>query len=260
MGTLRRVSRTTNRLVPVYMSQEIDDSRMAERVFISNNLKGRSVLPDPVAVYDIIFTKGDTYSVNIDLPISLTGCSILAQARTYPGSPIVAGTFTSTVTDAANGKLTLSLTADQTGQFPLLSFWDLQVTDSNSVVTTYLRGNVFANYQVSDSPSTATSTYVAPTFIADSPTATGKVGTAYSYTFSASGPDPVYYLNSGVLPIGVTLNSVTGTISGTPTTAGTYTFTIRVYDSGLVYSTAQTTLPTSTLYTVSASHTITVSA
>jgi large repetitive protein len=34
------------------------------------------------------------------------------------------------------------------------------------------------------------------------------------------------------LPPGLTLNSATGTISGTPTNNGTYSFTARVTDSG----------------------------
>lgn len=61
----------------------------------------------------------------------------------------------------------------------------------------------------------------------------GAVGTSYSQTLSASGGTPAYAwdLSTGSLPPGLTLNSSTGAITGTPTTAGTYNFTARVTDA-----------------------------
>lgn len=149
MGVLRRVSRTTNKLVPIYMSQEIDDSTKPERVYIENNLKGRTPLPSNVGVYDIILTQGDTWAVPFDFPLDLTNYLVKAQARTYPGAPVIAAEFTCTVTDAALGKVTLSLTHDQTLDLPLKSFWDLQIYKADeSFNETYVRGLVFANRQV----------------------------------------------------------------------------------------------------------------
>ncbi|AEM49468.1 outer membrane autotransporter barrel domain protein [Stenotrophomonas maltophilia JV3] len=57
-------------------------------------------------------------------------------------------------------------------------------------------------------------------------------GTAYSYTFSASGGTPgySYVLQTGLLPAGVSLTSA-GVLSGTPTQAGNFTFTVRATDS-----------------------------
>jgi len=59
------------------------------------------------------------------------------------------------------------------------------------------------------------------------------VGTPCSVTFRASGGTPPYRwsLSSGALPAGLSLDSTTGTISGTPSAAGTYNFTVRVTDS-----------------------------
>jgi hypothetical protein len=58
------------------------------------------------------------------------------------------------------------------------------------------------------------------------------VGTAYSVNLSATGGTGpyTYSLVSGSLPQGLTFASA-GKISGTPTTAGTYTFTSKVVDS-----------------------------
>ena len=63
------------------------------------------------------------------------------------------------------------------------------------------------------------------------PTATSSV--AYSQTLSAAGGMTPYTWSvvSGSLPAGLSLGSSTGMISGTPTTANTYNFTVRVTDS-----------------------------
>jgi prepilin-type N-terminal cleavage/methylation domain-containing protein len=60
----------------------------------------------------------------------------------------------------------------------------------------------------------------------------GTAGTAYSQTLSVSGGTAPYTwsLNAGSLPAGLTLSSG-GVISGTPSTAATSNFTIRVVDS-----------------------------
>ena len=63
----------------------------------------------------------------------------------------------------------------------------------------------------------------------------GTVGSAYSQSVTASGGSGSYSwsLNSGTLPSGLVLSSSgtpTATISGTPTTVGTYNFTVKVTD------------------------------
>ncbi|MCB1224233.1 MAG: putative Ig domain-containing protein [Verrucomicrobiales bacterium] len=56
-----------------------------------------------------------------------------------------------------------------------------------------------------------------------------QAGTPYSQTITASGGGSsyTYQVVSGVLPPGLTLNSSTGVLSGTPNGVGTYDFTIR---------------------------------
>ena len=56
----------------------------------------------------------------------------------------------------------------------------------------------------------------------------GKVGEAYSQTLIADGTEPITWsVDSGNLPTGLSLNVDTGEISGTPSAAGTATFTVK---------------------------------
>ena len=56
----------------------------------------------------------------------------------------------------------------------------------------------------------------------------GITGTAYNQTLAATGDTPITWsVDSGTLPTGLSLASTTGVISGTPTTEGTSTFTVK---------------------------------
>ncbi|MFT7773179.1 MAG: putative Ig domain-containing protein [Roseateles sp.] len=63
--------------------------------------------------------------------------------------------------------------------------------------------------------------------------ANGNVGVAYNQAVSASGGTAPYSfaVTAGALPAGLSLNGATGTITGTPTTANTYNFTVTATDS-----------------------------
>jgi len=71
----------------------------------------------------------------------------------------------------------------------------------------------------------------------------GRVNTDYSFTLQATGGRTPYAWTvvSGALPFGLTLNSATGVISGRPSVAETFTFTVRLTD-GTPTSTTSTPL------------------
>ncbi len=72
----------------------------------------------------------------------------------------------------------------------------------------------------------------------------GRVGVAYSATFTSTGGTPPYTfaIGSGSLPFGLTLAS-DGTVSGTPTQAGVFFFTISVTDSNGVTGSVACNIP-----------------
>jgi FtsP/CotA-like multicopper oxidase with cupredoxin domain len=95
-------------------------------------------------------------------------------------------------------------------------------------VTDALGGTATAALTIVVSPSVAITTTVLPG---------GTVGVAYtsSPALQATGGTLPYAwsISAGALPAGLTLNSSTGVISGTPTAAGTFSFTARVADANL---------------------------
>ncbi|WP_233124715.1 beta strand repeat-containing protein [Agrobacterium vaccinii] len=98
------------------------------------------------------------------------------------------------------------------------------------------------------SPATVSITVSAPTSFTFSPPAGaltgGTVGTAYNVTIAASGGTAsyTYEVTSGELPAGLDLNSSTGVISGTPTTAENASFTITAKDANTAQDLAAYTL------------------
>ena len=73
----------------------------------------------------------------------------------------------------------------------------------------------------------------APTITTASTLSAGKVGTAYNLQLEATGGTPPYSwsVSAGGLPAGLSL-STAGVLSGTPTTAGTFSFTVQVTGGG----------------------------
>ena len=83
-------------------------------------------------------------------------------------------------------------------------------------------------------------TPVAPLTIS-CPSSTAQTAAAYSSAAIASGGVPPYtYSTSGTLPPGLTLTSRSGAITGTPTAAGTFNFTVQATDSSSGVATAAT--------------------
>ena len=122
-----------------------------------------------------------------------------------------AGTLPPGITLSAAG--VLSGTPTTTGSYP----FTVNVTDANKGVATASITLVVT--------SAVTLTFSAPP--------NGVIGTAYSDTLTATGGTTPYTfsISAGTLPAGLTLNASTGVVSGTPTTAGTSNFTVKVTDA-----------------------------
>ena len=132
------------------------------------------------------------------------------------------------------------------------STWtDISGATSNSYTTVDSDAGKYIRYAVTQSDTNGSTTSAssatlqittAPSFTASSPTTTATVNTAItSYSFAASGYRITYSIASGALPTGVTLNSSTGALSGTPTASGVFTYTVSASnETGSATTSAQT--------------------
>jgi hypothetical protein len=70
---------------------------------------------------------------------------------------------------------------------------------------------------------------VAPSITSSSALPAASLGASYSQSLTATGTTPITWsVAAGALPAGLTLGSSTGIIGGTPSSAGTFAFTLRV--------------------------------
>jgi hypothetical protein len=115
--------------------------------------------------------------------------------------------------------------------------------------TPTVSGSFTFTVKVADSSTpknTATKTFtivIAPMTITTASLPDGKVKTYYYQVLKVSGGKSAYTwtVSSGALPPGLKLAVGAGTIYGTPTTAGSYTFTVHVSDKGTPTNTASRT-------------------
>jgi len=168
-----------------------------------------STIPPPGAVLSIVTvdlpggTVGQQYSQTIQVSGGTT-----PYAWTTTGSPPAGLSF-----NTASGVVSGTPTAVGTATFTV------RVTDNSTPQQSATRDFTI----VIAGTGTGTLSITTPAAL---PGAT--VGQAYSTTITGTGGTPPYRwaVYSGSLPAGLNLNSSTGVISGTPTTAGTITFQI----------------------------------
>lgn len=157
--SLRRISRMTNRYIPIYRPQEIDDGSIPQRVSLPIPNYG-DVTPDvPVISKDLSLYAGDDFIEVIKFSMDLTAYTPLAQIRLYPAvpgsrvGPVILGAFTLTKSASTTGgmvdTLTMTLPGSVTKDLPNVSYYDLQLTSNSGTVKTYLYGKVFTHSEVS---------------------------------------------------------------------------------------------------------------
>ncbi|WP_447096819.1 putative Ig domain-containing protein [Pseudomonas sp. CF10PS3] len=170
-------------------------------------------------------TASRSYSVTINQALPVAGAVSATVAANSSANPITlnlsggAATSVAVASAAAHGTATASGTTIT--YTPTAGY---SGADSFTYTATNAAGT--------SSPATVTITVTAPTLVITPATlGTFTVGSVFNATLSASGGDAPYTFNVNSLPSGLSLNTSTGQISGTPTVAGAYSFTATVTDS-----------------------------
>ncbi|MDW8412837.1 MAG: putative Ig domain-containing protein [Acidobacteriota bacterium] len=191
--------------------------------------------------YARVRRSGGTVPNNYLLSIAVTNCGI--SCSTFPVSPgslpggMVGMPYSQTISAGSPGTspFVYYVTSGSLPPGLTLSTLNSVATLSGTPTTagTYNFTITAADVNNCQSSQTYTVTITGCPTITLSPTTlpNGTVGTPYSQSVSASGGNAPYtFSSSGTLPPGITFNTSTGAISGIPTAAGSYTFTITATD------------------------------
>ncbi len=104
--------------------------------------------------YNFIIDQGATFTRQLtvkdnDSAMDLTGYSVASKMRSTHDSSTVVGTFTCTISDAANGKITMQMTNSTTAAIEEgMYVYDLEITASSGTVTRIMEGRVTVNPEV----------------------------------------------------------------------------------------------------------------
>jgi hypothetical protein len=178
---------------------------------------------------DVVFQTGS--------PVILNSISVT------PASPSINAGATQQF--AATGTYSDNSTQNLTGQVSWTSSAPANATITSAGIATGIApglSTITATFGGSSGSTTVTVLPV-PLTIVNTSLASGTIGSAYSATMGAAGGSAPYAWSiiAGGLPSGLSLTTG-GAIAGTPTTAGTFTFTMQVADSGNPAQTANKAL------------------
>lgn len=156
---LRRISRLTNKLVPIYRPQEIDDASLPQRVRLSIPNYGDITPESEVVNRDLSMYSGDDFSIKLKFSIDLANFTPKSEIRLFNTGgraqvgPVILGTFTIQKLQSTPGGIydivQLSLPGSVTADLPKTAYYDIQLTDNvTGKVRTYMTGKVFTEKQV----------------------------------------------------------------------------------------------------------------
>ena len=129
--SLRRISKATGRLIPVYKPQEVDDRAYPERAALPQSTYGDVPLEWPTTGGELTAYQNRAFVTTVDFEGDFTGKSFLAKVLPQRGSVIAAQNFTLSVADNGSNSFTatMSLTKAQTSSLAKRTYWSLISVD-----------------------------------------------------------------------------------------------------------------------------------
>jgi len=186
--TLRRISKATNRYVPVYLPQEVDDRSYPDRIDDMIPTYGDKPPAWPTDAGELTAYQGRSYSTSLDFTGNWAGKSFTAKLLNQRGSVLIVQNFTLSVNVDGIDTITGASRTSGSGTITLTTSAAHGLSVGNSVVITDVDSTVNGVYTVATAGST-TFTVVGTNTTALSLTGlTGQVETNVSkeYTFTIS--------------------------------------------------------------------------
>lgn len=186
---LNRISKTTNRLVPKYLPQEVDDRSYPQRVQLPAPTLGNLPTPWPTDAGELTSYQGRSFSTSLDFTGNYAGKSFTAKLLNQRGSVLVVQNFAlsvdvegiDTITAASRGSGSTTITFTTSAPHGLVAGNAVVITDVHETA------NGYANVVTVPNSTTFTITGTETTALVLSGI-TGKVETNVSkeYTFTLS--------------------------------------------------------------------------
>ncbi|WP_159810497.1 putative Ig domain-containing protein, partial [Cellulomonas citrea] len=177
---------------------------------VARNVAGSSPASDASATVTPQFSPAPPTAVSGTLPTLVTGTEMSTTTLTADGYP--APTFSVTAGSLPAGLSLDASTGQITGTPTAAGAYSVTITASNAhgSAVTHLSGTVLT-----------------PTTQVSGTMPVLRTGTAASVSLTADGdPVPTFAVSAGSLPAGLSLDTSTGQITGTPTAAGPYSFSV----------------------------------
>jgi hypothetical protein len=219
--------------------------------YISQNQLAARILSGDVhqaGTIQLVITGLGTNSTSNPYPLSVTAPLALQIATSSLPNATVQAAYAASV--ASSGGLAPYNWKVASGQLPA----GVALDSSSGILTgvPVQAGKYSFTAQVTDSSSTTQTASQplnldvmasSPLVMSSTTLPNGTVQVAYSASLSASGGTQPYTwsVTSGALPPGISLSSSTGALSGTPSQAGGFSFTVQVKDSAATPQTATNT-------------------
>ncbi|MBQ7594850.1 MAG: putative Ig domain-containing protein, partial [Synergistaceae bacterium] len=157
----------------------------------------------PVATKSGTMAYAGYHTITLDSPVSLTKNNYFSVVVIHKNTKM-------SPTESTNSTMTPNAAIESGSFFSYNgSYWETSST-SNACIKAFTI--------------TGASTGTAPTILTAYPN-DGIINTGYYYAFSASGSTPITWSASGNVPSGLSM-STSGVLSGTPTSTGSFTFTV----------------------------------
>ncbi len=218
---------------------------------VAANTSGLCVSPAQTCVnVPFELTRGDSVGLRaLSVTFQLETARLQLCTPGFPAGSIQLGTWADTfpnrslqVTDLGGGRYTVDVVllgapcgATGGGSAFTVDVSAVGPTGSGALTVTSVIARDCANGAVAAAPGPAGALPISSSVITLAPTTlpNGAPGTPYNQTITASGTSgpATFTISAGVLPPGVTL-SPTGELTGTPTSGGTFGFTVRATEGG----------------------------